>query len=90
MVTLPLAAAALVLLGVAAVLPNSGGSWTPALLGSLILGDSYSVISLLSEGFGFGDVKLALALWRTRHGRRCPRWVTCRSSEAGSSAHCRA
>lgn len=60
--TLPLAAAALVLLGVAAVLPGAGGSWTSALLGSLALGAGYFVLFLLSKGFGFGDVKLALAL----------------------------
>ncbi|MER5200728.1 prepilin peptidase [Streptomyces sp. NPDC002755] len=60
--TLPLAAAALVLLGVAAMLPSAGGSWTSALLGSLILGACYFVLFLLSKGFGFGDVKLALAL----------------------------
>lgn len=59
--TLPLAAAALVLLGVAAVLPGTGGGWTSALLGSLILGACYFAL-LLSNGFGFGDVKLALAL----------------------------
>ncbi|TQJ37768.1 A24 family peptidase (plasmid) [Streptomyces sp. NBC_00080] len=60
--TLPLAAAALVLLGVAARLPSAGGSWTSALLGSLILGACYFVLFLLSKGFGFGDVKLALVL----------------------------
>ncbi|WP_449342300.1 prepilin peptidase, partial [Streptomyces aurantiogriseus] len=60
--TLPLAAAALALLGIAAVLPAAGGSWTSALLGSLTLGACYCVLFLLSKGFGFGDVKLALAL----------------------------
>ncbi|MER6739141.1 prepilin peptidase [Streptomyces puniciscabiei] len=60
--TLPLAAAALVLLGIAALLPGAGGSWTSALLGSLILGGCYFVLFLLSKGFGFGDVKLALVL----------------------------
>ncbi|MFF1443329.1 prepilin peptidase [Streptomyces sp. NPDC058295] len=60
--TLPLAAGALVLLGVAAMLPSAGGSWTSALLGSLILGACYFVLFLLSKGFGFGDVKLALVL----------------------------
>ncbi|MEU1193061.1 A24 family peptidase [Streptomyces sp. NPDC005859] len=58
--TLPLAAAALVLLGVAALLSGAGGSWTSALLGSLILGACY--FALFLKGFGFGDVKLALAL----------------------------
>ncbi|MDQ0578250.1 prepilin peptidase [Streptomyces rishiriensis] len=60
--TLPLAAAALALLGVAAMLPSAGGSWTSALLGSLIVGACYLVLFLLSKGFGFGDVKLALVL----------------------------
>jgi leader peptidase (prepilin peptidase)/N-methyltransferase len=57
-----LAAAALALLGVAAVLPGAGGSWTSALLGSLILGACYFVLFLISRGFGFGDVKLAVVL----------------------------
>ncbi|MGM9470258.1 prepilin peptidase [Streptomyces murinus] len=60
--SLPLAAAALVLLGVAAVLPGADGSWTAALLGSLILGACHFVLFLTSKGFGFGDVKLALVL----------------------------
>ncbi|WP_180686627.1 prepilin peptidase [Streptomyces gossypiisoli] len=60
--TLPLAATALVLLGVAAMLPGASGSWTSALLGSVILGACYFVLFLISTGFGFGDVKLALAL----------------------------
>jgi leader peptidase (prepilin peptidase)/N-methyltransferase len=60
--TLPLAAIVLVLLGVAAVLPGASGSWTSALLGSLILGACYFGLFLISKGFGFGDVKLALFL----------------------------
>ncbi|WP_432154813.1 prepilin peptidase [Streptomyces tricolor] len=60
--TLPLTAAVLVLLGVAAVLPGAGGSWTSALLGSLVLAACYFVLFLISKGFGFGDVKLALVL----------------------------
>ncbi|UFR07175.1 A24 family peptidase [Streptomyces sp. Go40/10] len=60
--TLPLAAAALALLGVATVLPGTDGSWTSALLGSLILGAGYFGLFLISKGFGFGDVKLALFL----------------------------
>jgi leader peptidase (prepilin peptidase)/N-methyltransferase len=60
--TLPLAAAALVLLGVAGVLPGAGGSWTSALLCCLILSACYFLLFLLSKGFGFGDVKLALVL----------------------------
>jgi leader peptidase (prepilin peptidase)/N-methyltransferase len=60
--TLPLAGAALVLLGGAALLPGADGSWTSALLGSLLLGACYFVLFLVSKGFGFGDVKLALVL----------------------------
>lgn len=60
--TLPLAGAALVLLGVAALLPGAGGNWTSVMLGSLILGACYFVLFLLSKGFGFGDVKLTLVL----------------------------
>lgn len=60
--TLPLAAALLFLLAVAAVLPGSGGSWTWALLGSGIFGACFLVLFLLSKGIGFGDVKLALVL----------------------------
>jgi leader peptidase (prepilin peptidase)/N-methyltransferase len=54
--TLPLAATALVLLGVAAVLPGASGSWTAALLGSLILRVCYFVLFVFSKGFRFGDV----------------------------------
>lgn len=60
--TLPLAAAALVLLGVGALLSGADGSWTSALLGALILGACYFALFLISKGFGFGDVKLALVL----------------------------
>ncbi|MDN3265667.1 A24 family peptidase [Streptomyces sp. CSDS2] len=60
--TLPLAAAAHVLLGVAAVLPGAGGSWTSALLGSLILSACHLALFLISKGLGFGDVKLVLVL----------------------------
>lgn len=60
--TLTLAAATLLLLGGAEVLPGSGGSWTSALLGSFILGAFHVVLFLLSKGFGFGDVKLVLFL----------------------------
>lgn len=44
------------------MLPGAGGSWTSALLGSLVLGDCYFPLLLISRGFGFGDVKLALVL----------------------------
>lgn len=60
--TLPFAAAALLLLAIAAMLPGSDGSWTSALLGSLVLGTCYFALFFLSKGFGFGDVKLAFAL----------------------------
>ncbi|NGO47374.1 prepilin peptidase [Streptomyces ureilyticus] len=62
-VTLPLAASALILLGGAALLPGAGGSWKTALLGSLTLGAFYLLLFLINpKGFGFGDVKLAPAL----------------------------
>ncbi|MFI9153682.1 prepilin peptidase [Streptomyces sp. NPDC053367] len=59
--TLPLAAAALALLGLAALLPEHAGEWTTALLGSLALAAGYGVLFLINPGgMGFGDVKLAL------------------------------
>ncbi|CAL9525460.1 prepilin peptidase [Streptomyces sp. enrichment culture] len=59
--TLPLAAAALALLGAAALLPGHAGRWTTALLGSLALAAGYGVLFLINPGgMGFGDVKLAL------------------------------
>jgi leader peptidase (prepilin peptidase)/N-methyltransferase len=61
--TLPLAAATAVLLGVAALLPAGTGSWPTSLLGGLALGGAYLVLFLINpSGMGFGDVKLALAL----------------------------
>ncbi|MBK3571651.1 A24 family peptidase [Streptomyces sp. MBT62] len=61
--TFPLAAATLTLLGVAALLPADAGSWFNALLGGLALGAGYLVLYLINPaGMGFGDVKLALAL----------------------------
>ncbi|MFI5878151.1 prepilin peptidase [Streptomyces sp. NPDC051554] len=61
--TLPLAAATLALLGIAAALPADAGSWLTALYGGLALGATYLVLYLLNpSGMGFGDVKLALAL----------------------------
>ncbi|WP_262388042.1 prepilin peptidase, partial [Streptomyces parvus] len=61
--TLPLAAAAVLLLGGAALLPGHAGSWTSGLLGGLTLGGFYLLLFLINpNGMGFGDVKLALAL----------------------------
>ncbi|MFI6690576.1 prepilin peptidase [Streptomyces sp. NPDC050433] len=61
--TLPLALAAAALLGIAALLPHDGGSWSTALLGGLVLGACYFVLFLINpNGMGFGDVKLALSL----------------------------
>lgn len=61
--TLPLAVAALMLLGGAALLPEHGGSWPHALYGALALAGAYFVLFLISpNGMGFGDVKLALSL----------------------------
>ncbi|WP_030963226.1 prepilin peptidase [Streptomyces sp. NRRL S-378] len=61
--TLPLAAAAAALLGIAALLPGSSGSWRLALLGGGALGAAYLVLHLINPaGMGLGDVKLALGL----------------------------
>ncbi|WP_444971477.1 prepilin peptidase, partial [Streptomyces sp. SAI-25] len=61
--TLPLAAAAALLLGGAALLPGHAGSWTSGLLGGVVLGGFYLLLFLINpNGMGFGDVKLALAL----------------------------
>ncbi|MGC5529671.1 prepilin peptidase [Streptomyces sp. SR-10] len=61
--TLPLAAAAVLLLGGSALLPGHAGSWTSGLLGGLALGGFYFLLFLINpNGMGFGDVKLALAL----------------------------
>ncbi len=60
--TLPLAAAAPALLGVAALLPEHAGEWTTALLGALALAAGYGALWLINpSGMGFGDVKLAPA-----------------------------
>ncbi|WP_432099488.1 prepilin peptidase [Streptomyces sp. WAC 04229] len=59
--TLPLAGAAVALLGLAALLPEHAGEWTTVLLGALALGAGYLVLFLINPaGMGFGDVKLAL------------------------------
>ncbi|MFG2959925.1 prepilin peptidase [Streptomyces sp. NPDC048291] len=59
--TLPLATAALALLGVAALLPEHAGDWLGSLYAALALGAAYFVLFLVNPGgMGFGDVKLAL------------------------------
>ncbi|MGW3119281.1 prepilin peptidase [Streptomyces sp. NPDC001107] len=59
--TLPLAGAALVLLGVVALLPEHAGDWTTALYGALALGGFFLVLSLIEpDGMGLGNVKLTL------------------------------
>ncbi|MFI9616041.1 prepilin peptidase [Streptomyces sp. NPDC052023] len=59
--TLPLAAGALALLGVASLVPGHAGDLGTALLGSLALGGFYFLLFLINPaGMGFGDVKLAL------------------------------
>jgi leader peptidase (prepilin peptidase)/N-methyltransferase len=61
--TLPLAAAALALLGVCALVPEHGGDWPTALWGALTLGGGFGLLFLVNPaGMGFGDVKLALGL----------------------------
>ncbi|MFB6986679.1 prepilin peptidase [Streptomyces sp. NPDC056304] len=61
--TLPAAATVVVLLGMAALLPEHGGSWLSALLGGAALGAFYFLLFLINpNGMGFGDVKLALSL----------------------------
>ncbi|WP_030202222.1 A24 family peptidase [Streptomyces sp. NRRL S-87] len=62
-VTLPLAAGAVALLGCAALAPGAAGSWRDGLLGGAALAAGYFVLFLINpDGMGFGDVKLALAL----------------------------
>ncbi|MEZ7002404.1 A24 family peptidase [Streptomyces sp. AD55] len=59
--TLPSAAAALALLGLAALVPGHAGQWGTALLGALGLSAGYYTLYRLNPaGMGFGDVKLAL------------------------------
>ncbi|MFJ2746254.1 prepilin peptidase [Streptomyces sp. NPDC087440] len=61
--TLPLAAGAALLLGVAELLPGDGGSWLGALAGGAGLGGVYLLLHLINaRGMGYGDVKLALVL----------------------------
>ncbi|MFI9254874.1 prepilin peptidase [Streptomyces sp. NPDC053069] len=61
--TLPLAAAALALLGLAALLPEHAGHWLTALYGALALGAGYYALYRINPaGMGFGDVKLAVGM----------------------------
>ncbi|MEU2929582.1 A24 family peptidase [Streptomyces sp. NPDC007251] len=61
--TLPLAAAALALLGLAALLPEHAGHWPTALYGALALGAGNCALYLVNPGgMGFGDVKLAVGM----------------------------
>ncbi|MEU8992330.1 prepilin peptidase [Streptomyces sp. NPDC048558] len=61
--TLPLAGAALLLLGLAALVPEHAGDWPTALWAALALGAGYFVLWLINPGgMGFGDVKLALGV----------------------------
>ncbi|MEU2716121.1 A24 family peptidase [Streptomyces sp. NPDC007205] len=61
--TLPLAGAALALLGLAALLPEHAGHWLTALYGALALGAGYYALYLINPaGMGFGDVKLAVGV----------------------------
>ncbi|MFI7410984.1 prepilin peptidase [Streptomyces sp. NPDC049627] len=60
--TLPLAGAALLLLGLVALVPEHAGDWPTALWATLALGAGYYLLHLINPaGMGFGDVKLALA-----------------------------
>ncbi|WP_328749554.1 A24 family peptidase [Streptomyces sp. NBC_00285] len=61
LLTLPLAGAALALLGAVALVPEHTGDWPRALWAALVLGAFYYVLWRLNPGgMGFGDVKLAL------------------------------
>ncbi|MDN3024783.1 A24 family peptidase [Streptomyces sp. S.PB5] len=61
--TLPFAAAALLLLGALSFVPEHTGDWPHAALGALALGGGYFVLFLINPaGMGFGDVKLSLGI----------------------------
>ncbi|MFD6432550.1 prepilin peptidase [Streptomyces venezuelae] len=61
--TLPLAAASLALLGAVTLVPEQAGSWKASLYGALALATAYFILFLINpNGMGFGDVKLALSL----------------------------
>lgn len=60
---LPLAGAALALLGVVTLVPEHAGHWTTALLGALALGGGYFALSRIDSGgggLGPGEVRLAV------------------------------
>ena len=60
---LPLAGAALALLGVVAFVPEHAGHWTTALLGGLALGAGYYGLTRIDPGgggLGLGEVKLGV------------------------------
>ncbi|MFE2888301.1 hypothetical protein [Streptomyces sp. NPDC059272] len=60
---LPLAGAALVLLGLLTLVPEHTGHWTTALLGGLALGAGYYGLTRMDPGgggLGLGEVKLAV------------------------------
>nr|WSY52633.1 hypothetical protein OG999_22610 [Streptomyces sp. NBC_00886] len=59
---LPLAGAALALLGVVAFVPEHAGHWTTALLGALALGGGYYALALLDPGGGMGVREVRLAV----------------------------
>ncbi|WP_338704336.1 prepilin peptidase (plasmid) [Streptomyces sp. Q6] len=64
--TLPLAAAVLLLLAAASLLPDSAGSLPTAALGCVVLGAVFSVMFFISpRAMGFGDVKLGLFIGAT-------------------------
>ncbi|MET7569561.1 hypothetical protein ABZT04_13820 [Streptomyces sp. NPDC005492] len=61
---LPLAGAALILLGLVFFLPEHAGHWTDALLGGPVLGAGYFGLSRLDPGggLGLGEVRLAVGV----------------------------
>jgi leader peptidase (prepilin peptidase)/N-methyltransferase len=59
---LPLAGAALALLGVVAFVPEHAGHWPTALLGALALGGGCFVLSRVDPGGGLGVAEVKLAL----------------------------
>ncbi|MCI3279272.1 prepilin peptidase [Streptomyces cylindrosporus] len=61
--TLPLAGAALALLGAVTLVPEHAGHWPTALYAAAALGAAFFLLFLINPGgMGFGDVKLAVGL----------------------------